>query len=159
MPAIDLLLVGIHVPAGVVAVVSGAGAMLAEKGSRRHRRRGTTYLGALAIVCLSGVGLVLTRWPRFPHLLVLALIAGALAMTGYATRRRPSPGVHLFCMGASYVALLTAFYVDNGPRLPLWNHLPPIAFWLLPSLVGAPLMVRGLRRHAVPAIADRIEGG
>jgi hypothetical protein len=43
--------------------------------------------------------------------------------------------------------LLTAFYVDNGPRLPLWKELPPIAFWTLPSLIGLPLLARALARH------------
>ena len=27
-------------------------------------------------------------------------------------------------MGASYILLLTAFYVDNGKNLPLWRELP-----------------------------------
>jgi hypothetical protein len=49
-------------------------------------------------------------------------------------------------MGLSYIALLTAFYVDNGPHLPLWNRLPTLAFWLLPSLVGLPILLRAASR-------------
>ena len=49
-------------------------------------------------------------------------------------------------MGAGYVAMLTAFYVDNGPHLPLWDRLPPIAFWLLPSAIGAPIIARAAIR-------------
>jgi hypothetical protein len=30
--------------------------------------------------------------------------------------------------GTAYVAMLTTFYVDNGPRLPLWDRLPVITF-------------------------------
>ena len=52
-------------------------------------------------------------------------------------------------MAVSYILLLTAFYVDNGPHLPLWRSLPPLAFWLLPSLVGLPLLIWTLRRHSV----------
>ena len=146
-PVLDAMLVAVHVPAGIVAVVSGAGAMLADKGGRRHRRRGRIYLIALAVVCLTGVGLAVTRWPRFPHLLALGLAAGALATAGYASRSRRSPSVHLVCTGASYVAMLTAFYVDNGPKLPLWNQLPPLALWFLPSLFGIPLIVRAVHRY------------
>jgi hypothetical protein len=52
-------------------------------------------------------------------------------------------------MGGSYIALFTGFYVDNGPFLPLWNRLPHLAYWLLPSLIGLPLIWRALRRfHA-----------
>ena len=54
----------------------------------------------------------------------------------------PHPG-----MGLSYVIMLTAFYVDNGKSLPLWNQLPPIAYWVLPAAIGVPLIVRALRRH------------
>jgi hypothetical protein len=144
----DGILVLLHVPAGVVAVATGACAMLAGKGSRWHRRHGLAYLSALAVVCLTGTGLAITRWPRFPHLLVLAMLAGACALVGYLARHRPRPAVHLLAMSGSYVVMLTAFYVDNGPKLPLWRLLPPSAFWWLPSLVALPLVARALRRYA-----------
>jgi hypothetical protein len=50
-------------------------------------------------------------------------------------------------MGLSYILLLTAFYVDNGKNLPLWNKLPQIAFWVLPAAAGIPFIVRALLRH------------
>ena len=46
-------------------------------------------------------------------------------------------------MGLSYMAMLTAFYVDNGPHLPLWDRLPTVAFWLLPGATA-----RALKRAA-----------
>ena len=49
-------------------------------------------------------------------------------------------------MGTAYVAMLTAFYVDNGPHLPLWDRLPTLAFWLLPSAIGAPIIIRAILR-------------
>jgi uncharacterized membrane protein len=138
----------VHVAAGVAAVVAGAAAMLATKGGRAHRRSGRSYLVALAVVCVSGIGLAILRWPRFPHLFALAVLAAAVAAVGYGTRRRPSRATHLLCMSASYVVMLTAFYVDNGPKLPGWRLLPTAALWLLPSLVAAPIVLRALRRHA-----------
>jgi hypothetical protein len=45
-------------------------------------------------------------------------------------------------MSASYILLLTAFYVDNGKHLPVWRSLPHLAYWLLPSAVGLPLVAR-----------------
>jgi len=50
-------------------------------------------------------------------------------------------------MGLSFALLLTAFYVDNGPNLPLWRELPSITYWLLPSVVGLPLIIRALLGH------------
>ena len=50
-------------------------------------------------------------------------------------------------MGTSYIVLMTAFYVDNGPRLPVWDRLPELTFWIVPSLIGIPLVVRAVVRH------------
>jgi hypothetical protein len=56
-------------------------------------------------------------------------------------------GLHLVGMSASYILLLTAFYVDNGKHLPVWKSLPHLAYWLLPSAVGLPLVTRALIRY------------
>jgi uncharacterized membrane protein len=144
---LDTILVAAHVSAGMAAVVSGAATMCVGKGSDAHRRGGRIYVAALAVVCLSGIGLAITRWPRFPHLFALAVLAAALAATGYAARRRPRPAAHLLGMTTSYVVMLTAFYVDNGPNLPLWRHLPDAAFWVLPAALGAPILIHALLRH------------
>jgi hypothetical protein len=50
-------------------------------------------------------------------------------------------------MSASYILLLTAFYVDNGQHLPVRQRLPHLAYWLVPSAVGLPLVARALARH------------
>jgi hypothetical protein len=50
-------------------------------------------------------------------------------------------------MGGAYIALFTGFYVDNGPHLPVWDRLPSLAYWTLPSLVGVPLILRALARR------------
>jgi hypothetical protein len=55
--------------------------------------------------------------------------------------------LHILGMGASYVVMLTAFYVDNGKNLPIWRHLPHVMYWLVPSGVGVPLIVRALRQY------------
>ncbi len=49
-------------------------------------------------------------------------------------------------MGIAYTAMLTAFYVDNGPHLPLWDRLRDLAFWLLPFSSAAPVITRALIR-------------
>jgi hypothetical protein len=61
-------------------------------------------------------------------------------------------------MGASYVFMLTAFYVDNGKNLPLWKELPQIAFWLLPGAIGVPLILYALFRHPLVTAFDRSQG-
>ena len=68
-------------------------------------------------------------------------------------RERPGDTGHIAGMGIAYVAMLTTFYVDNGPHLPLWDRLPTLAFWLLPSAIGAPIIARAVMhaRRASPA--------
>jgi hypothetical protein len=63
---------------------------------------------------------------------------------------------HFSGMGLSYIILLTAYYVDNGPRLPVWDRLPHIVYWGLPAAVGVPLILRAAwqrRRSARPLTA------
>lgn len=94
--------------------------------------------------------LSILRWPANNHLFVLGIVSFGAAGVGRMARRRAGPGwlrVHMAGMAISYVLLLTAFYVDNGPHLPLWRSLPRLAHWLLPSLVGVPILLWALARH------------
>jgi hypothetical protein len=90
------------------------------------------------------------NWREDAYLLVLGTLAFGCAVHGLTARHQRWPGwttAHIVGMGGSYVVLLTAFYVDNGPRLPLWKELPTIAFWIGPTLIGAPIIARALVRH------------
>ena len=51
-----------------------------------------------------------------------------------------------------YTAMLTAFYADNAPCLPVRDRLPVLAFWLLPGAIATPLIARAVAgaRHAAP---------
>jgi uncharacterized membrane protein len=144
------VVVGIHVVSGLIAVVAGVTAMLARKGSRRHRRAGQIWLVGLGGLCVTAPVLASLDWTHRWHLVVLGAAAAGLAAAGFLGARRRWRGwraAHIAGMCGSFITAVTAFYVDNGPRLPLWNLLPPIVFWFLPSVVGLPLLVRALRRH------------
>ena len=137
-----------HVVAAIVAIVGGLMAMLARKGSVRHRAAGRTYLIAVWIVFLTACVMAAFRWIDDYPLIVTGAVAAGSATFGFLYRRlhRPGDAPHIVAMSLSYVAMLTAFYVDNGPHLPIWNLLPPIAFWFLPAIVGLPLTIRAIRR-------------
>jgi hypothetical protein len=55
--------------------------------------------------------------------------------------------LHISGMSLSYVVMLIAFYVDNGKQLPIWKDLPHFAYWLLPLVAAAPLIVWALLWH------------
>jgi hypothetical protein len=147
-----LSIVGVHVAAGLVCTGAGIVAMLAPKGAGRHPSAGTVYYWGLVVVFLTMTALSILRWPHNTHLFVLGILSFGAGVVGRRARRRRWRRwlpVHIAGMAVSYILLLTAFYVDNGPHLPLWRSLPPLAFWLLPSLVGLPLLIWALRRHRV----------
>jgi len=141
-----LAFLAVHVVAGLTAVITGAIAALTRKGSRRHVRAGRWFYWAIMIVFLTAAALTIMRWRQDYHLLIIGSVAFIAATIGYLHRRRHRPGDtgHIAGMGIGYVAMLTAFYVDNGPHLPLWDRLPPLAFWFLPTAVGAPIITRAV---------------
>lgn len=111
----------VHVLAGLTGIVAGALAATARKRRGRHPRAGTVYLVALAVIAVTAAVMVLMRGQKW-HLLVIATVAAGLGATGWlARRRRRHRWVtwHGIAMPGSYVAVLTGFYVDNGPRLPV----------------------------------------
>ncbi len=143
-----LTVLAVHVLAGLTAVLTGAAAALTRKGSQRHIRSGHWFYRAITVVFATAAVLTAMRWRQDYHLLIIGAVAFAAAVTGVQHRRRHRAGDtgHIVGMGAAYVAMLTAFYVDNGPHLPLWDRLPPLAFWFLPSVVGIPVIVLAVRR-------------
>ena len=146
-PVFDLALL-VHVAAGVTSVLAGLVAMLARKGGRWHVAAGRVFLGGIVALFGSMVVMVVIRWPATVHLAVLGGVALAAAALGRRNRRRGgSDGAHIAWMGLAYIAMLTAFYVDNGPHLPVWERLPDWSFWFLPAAIGTPLTVRAMRRH------------
>jgi hypothetical protein len=155
---IFLAFLAVHVLAGLTAVATGATAALSRKGSPRHVRTGRWYYRAITTVF--GTAIVLAAmWPQQDyHLALIGLVAYTAATLGYQHRRRHRPGdsPHIAGMGLSYIAMLTAFYVDNGPHLPVWDRLPTIAFWLLPSAIGIPITARALHHARGPWVSLRI---
>src|SRR5690349_6803068 len=131
-----LVLVAVHVAIALAAVVAGLAAMSARKGVGRHSQLGALYYWLLFGVFMTATILSVMRWTHDSYLFVLGALAFASATLGRFSLRRSRRGrlsVHLSAMGASYILLLTAFYVDNGKNLPLWKELPAIVYWTLPT--------------------------
>lgn len=140
----------VHIAAGLTAIVAGAAAMLSAKRSGRHPKAGRMYYTALCVVCATALGMAAMRWPEDAYLVVLGALSLAAASLAYLARHYRWHGwirQHILGMGTSYIVLMTAFYVDNGPRLPVWDRLPVLAFWIVPSLIGFPLVARALVRY------------
>jgi hypothetical protein len=158
LPIAFFLPLVVHALAGLTSAVTGIVAFSAPKGPTRHHRWGARYLWAYTVVFLTATILSVQRWEADAYLFVLAVLGYSLALGGYGARRfRHTPWLrrllgeywviaHLVGMISSYVVLLTAFYVDNAHLFPGFNRLPTIVFWVAPSLIAIPFLVRSIRR-------------
>ena len=145
-----LAVVGVHVLVALACVITGVGAMLSDKRPGRHPTFGTAYYWCLSVVVVSATVLSATRWAEDYHLFgfgVLSFTAASLGCTALRRRWRNWVRLHIAGMGTSYIFLLIAFYVDNGKNLPLWRELPPPTYWLVPAVLGMPLILRAVLRH------------
>jgi hypothetical protein len=147
-----LAIVAVHILMGLTCVVAGAVAMLSPKQPGRHPTFGKVYFWCLSVVFATAIALSLFRWTEDYQFALLGTLAFGAALFGRTARRHRWTGwprLHITGMGMSYVLLLTAFYVDNGKNLPFWKELPPIAFWIVPGLVGLPIIIWALLKHPV----------
>lgn len=150
-----LSLLAVHVPFGLLAVVTGAVAMFADKRRGSHTSAGSIYLSSLTALFATSTALAAMRWAEDYHLFVLGAVALVAAGGGREVRRqrwKMRIDLHIVGMGLSYIAMLTAFYIDNGRNLPIWRDLPNAVYWLAPSALGIPLIAWALAREAGVAI-------
>ncbi len=152
-----------HIAAGLTCVLTGAVAATAPKRPGRHTVSGRIFFWSLVVVFASSTTMAALRLAQDWHLLVIGTVAFGAGSLGYLARRRRRPGwlrIHIPAMAGAYIALFTGFYVDNGPQLPVWDRLPSLAYWLLPSLIGVPLILRALaRRRLLVRPASRARPG
>jgi hypothetical protein len=118
-----LAIIGVYVLFGLAGLISGAVAMLSKKGRGRHSNFGTIYFWCLFGVFVTMSALSFMRWAENYHLLILGVLSFSSALFGRtAVRRRYHhhwPRLHLTGMGASYILMLTAFYVEWQERAPV----------------------------------------
>lgn len=155
VPSSDPAFLGVlavHVALGLLAVAAGATAMLTRKAAGRHPTAGSVYYVALGATWLTALVLTVFRPSQNWPLALLGSGAFAAATVGRSARRgawRSWAHVHVIGMGTSYVLMLTAFYVDNGPHLAGWRELPIWAHWTVSAVVGVPLILRSLLRNPI----------
>jgi hypothetical protein len=145
----------VHVLAGLTAVAAGTLAATARKRHGRHPRAGLVYAWAVGVVFGTATVLAVIRWREDAHLFAIAVVSFALALVGLRAHRRPRRtwvSWHGAAMAGSFIALLTGFYVDNGPQLPLWRVLPHWTYWVIPAAIGAPLTLSALRRYRLAGV-------
>jgi hypothetical protein len=142
---------------GVTAALTGALAATARKRPGWRPRVGSFRSYSLSAIFLTATVMAVLRWRHAWNPFVMATAAAGLGGFGWLARHRTEPGWMAWygsAMGASYIVLLTGLHVDNGPQLPLWDRLPYLAYWLLPSVIVILLIIRALSRNGA-LLADK----
>jgi peptidoglycan/LPS O-acetylase OafA/YrhL len=136
------LVLGSHIATGSAGLLLGPLAMAAPKHRGWHTRVGLAYQVAIAALTVSALGLVAFAPGRLWWLALIACGTEVAALAGWREPRRRRPGWrprHVGLVAGSYVSLVTALLVVN------WSS--PLS-WILPTLIGTPLIARASARAA-----------
>lgn len=140
----------VHIVSGVFCLISGLFAMGAPKRRGRHTTAGKVYLLSYTFVFVSSLVMSVLHWEESAYLFYIALFSYGLAVFGLVAARRKGrgwTGRHIGGMLGSYIGIVTATLVVNVPRVPLIAEWPVLVFWLLPTVIGTPLIVLAGRRY------------
>ena len=132
-------------PAFGLGLLLGPAAMLAPKRPGRHPWLGRAYQALTAALCLSAFGLVAYK-PALWWLAVIGAATWGAALGGWWVRHRHFDGWlawHIGLMCGSYISFVTAFLVVN-------LGFGSIPAWILPTLIGTPLIGRATARAIRP---------
>lgn len=142
---------GIHIAAGALCLLVGLVAGLAKKKKGIHTKAGEVYHGSYVVVFVTALVMSIWHWSESSYLFYIALFSYSLALTGYIAGKRKKKNwlvVHISGMLGSYIGILTATLVVNAHRIPIVNEIPAIFIWILPTIIGSPLIAVVNARYA-----------
>lgn len=119
--------------------------MSSRKKKGRHTYSGEIYHWSYVLVFISAVVMSILHWEESAYLFYIAVFSYALALLGYLSskiRWKNWLGSHIGGMLGAYIGIVTATIVVNVPKIPVLNELPPLMFWLLPTIIGTPFIIR-----------------
>jgi hypothetical protein len=147
------LVLVVHIAAGSLGLALGPVLLVLAKRDRWRARAQAAYQVSVAVVCATALALVALR-PQFWFLAPLAVGTEAAALTAWQVQRRRPPrwrAWHIRLLAGSYVALVTAIIAASV--------FSPV-LWLLPTLVGAPVIeYAAARANRNRRVASRIGTG
>jgi hypothetical protein len=119
--------------------------MSSRKKRGKHTLSGEIYHWSYVLVFITAVVMSIIHWEESAYLFYIGIFSYALALLGYLApkiRWKNWLGSHIGGMLGSYIGIVTATIVVNVPKIPILNELPPLLFWLLPTIIGTPFIFR-----------------
>jgi hypothetical protein len=141
-PAHDISL-AVHISAGALGLVLGPIGMLAPKRRGRHTRVGEAYHWVFFTLFISAVVLAALNWDEVWWLALVGAFSYAFALMGYVAAKRRRPGWllwHVSGQGGSYIAMVSALLVVNWENITGTAGAASFLPWLLPTVIGTPLI-------------------
>ncbi|TWT25912.1 DUF2306 domain-containing protein [Planomicrobium sp. CPCC 101110] len=139
----------LHVAAGSVCLLVGIIAFSAKKESGSHTKFGEIYHASFILLFVTALVMALFHWEESAVLFYVAIFSYSLAFTGYmAKKRRWKNWISLDIRGmlGSYIGVVTAVFITNGQDIPLLSLLPEWMLWILPTIVGTPIIFYVINR-------------
>jgi len=147
-----VVLLGIHILAGIGALGSGLGAIVTRKGGSRHNSAGKLYVLTMGIVVVTAVPLA--AWVENWFLLAIAIFSGYLVFSGYrvVTRRRaglqePTP---IDYAGHGTMVVVGTAMVASGSWQIATGAVGLAPVLIVFGLIGVGLAARTFRRFRQP---------
>lgn len=139
----------LHIAAGSVCLLVGIIAFSAKKEKGSHTISGEVYHASFILLVSTAVVMALFRWEESAALFYVAIFSYSLALTGYMAKKRRWKNwvsLHIRGMLGSYIGVVTAVLITNGQDIPLLNLLPEWLLWILPTIIGTPIILYVVKR-------------
>lgn len=143
----------IHIIAGLVAILAGAMAMIAAKGSPLHRKAGNMF--TISMLIMTGSAAIVSFFLRTDHVTgVVALVTAYLVGTSWLVAKRKVADSYRLLAGLALIAAMVGLYslslwfnFQADPNTLITKNSPPqaLVFFGVVSLLCAALDVRLLR--------------
>jgi len=149
-------ILNIHIAVGTIGLLLGPAVLFGRKRRSAHPILGEIYHGVMFGICATAVTLAFLNWSQLQAFLYIGTGSYAFALVGYVAgkvRWRNWLATHVIGQCGSYIAIVTAVLVVNWKRLPGSGGGDSVWSWLLPTLVGTPIifwLVREVTLHRRP---------
>ena len=140
---LEAALRAVHVAAGFAGLVLGPVVLAVRKRRGIHTRLGELYFASVTVVCATSVLIALQDWKRLWLFFAVGTGTYAIALPGYLAaklRLRRWILFHAVGQASSYVALLSAFIVNNLQPLTGLTGIPFAVRALVPMFIGTCLV-------------------
>ena len=160
MTITHLILRNLHITAGLLTLLSGAGAMALPKGSWLHRRAGNVFFVSMLILSSAGVILALIPTPNMGTVMG-GTTAFYMVVTAWATVIRSPGQVGRFELGAAIAGFVIAVGAGSmgilaqiSPSGRFYGY-PPLMYYIFGAVlfVAASMDVRMLRLRGLTGSA------